>query len=183
MNEMTNTSSMPKIIFSLAIIIYLIVFGALFVFVSHVFGLGAAILLSLMPLFPLIIAIRMGKKWLTLKGREFVYLGILLIITFCAVPGLIWSWYDSGLDYMYAAHLERMKFVDLLHKDPAFRNLQLVEKRGCWLEGTVPTEADLVRLKSILDQNHKIGDSIDCQFVTSSEQITNQIKETKVEKK
>lgn len=162
MNEITNASSMPKTIFSLAIILYLIVFGAVYVFVSHVFGPGAAILLSLIPFFPLIIAIRMRKKWLTLKSREFVYLGILLIITFCAVPGLIWYWYDLGMDHFYAVHLERVNFVDTLHNDPAFRNLVLVERKGCWLEGTVPTETDLVRLKSILDQNQSIG----CDHVT-----------------
>jgi hypothetical protein len=162
MNEMTNTSSMPKTIFSLAIILYLIVFGAMYVFVSYVFGPGAAVFLSLIPFFPLIIAIRMHKKWLTLKGRQFVYLGILLIITFCAVPGLVWYWYDLGMDHIYAVHLERVKFVDYLHDDPAFRNLMLVERKGCWLEGTVPTKADLVRLKSILDQNQSIG----CDDVT-----------------
>jgi hypothetical protein len=153
---------MPKNIFSLAIILYLIVFGALFVFVSHVFGPGAAIFLSLIPLFPLIIAIRMRKKWLTLKGREFVYLGILLIITFCAVPGLIWYWYDLGMDHWYAKHLERVQFVHILHNDPAFLNLKLIESKGGLLDGTVPTDADLERLKSILSQNQLI----DCGNVT-----------------
>jgi hypothetical protein len=162
MNEITITSSMPKLFFSLAIILYLIVFGAVYVFVSHVFGPGAAILLSLIPFFPLIIAIRMRKKWLTLKGREFVYLVILLIITFCAVPGLILYWYDLGMDHFYAAHMEHVKIVNSLQNDPAFRNLMLVERKGCWLEGTVPTEADLERLKSILDQDHTIG----CDDVT-----------------
>ena len=163
MNAITHTSSMTRNFFSLAIIIYLILFEAVFVFVSHVFGFGCAILLSLIPLFPLIIAIRMRKRWLILKGRDFIYLSILLIITFCAVPGLIWKWYDLGMDHFYAEHLERVKFVYLLHKDPSFRNLILVERKGCWLEGTVSTEADLDRLKSLAATHN---DSIYCGNVT-----------------
>ena len=158
---------MPQKIFSLAIVLYLSVFGAVFIFVSHVFGPGDAILLSLMPFFPLIIAIRMRRKWLTLKGRESVYLGILLIITFCAVPGLIWYWYDLGMDRLYAEHLERVKFMHLLHEDSAFQKLELVERKGCWLEGAVRTPADLDRLRSFAATHY---DSIYCGNVTVDSQ-------------
>jgi hypothetical protein len=157
MITIANAPSTRRNIFSLAIIMYLIIFAAVFLFVSNVFGPGEAILLSLIPLFPLIVAIRMRTRWLSLKYRETVYLGILLIITFCAVPGLIWYWYDLGMDRFYAEHLERARFVDLLHKDPAFRNLVLVERKGCWLEGEVPTAADLVRLQALVDNNGRMG--------------------------
>jgi hypothetical protein len=163
MSDRTNISSIPKNIFSLAITLYLIVFGIIFVFVSQVFGSGAAIFLSLIPLFPLLIAIRMRIKWQTLKGRELVYLGVLLIITFCSVPGLIWYWYDLGMDHFYAEHIERLEFLRLLHNDPAFQSLKLVERKGCWLEGTVPLESDLDRLKSFVDSNNS---TIYCGHVT-----------------
>ena len=50
-------------LFSLAILGYLAACAAGFVSVSRVFGLGSAMVLSLVPVFPLIVAVRMRRRW------------------------------------------------------------------------------------------------------------------------
>src|SRR5688572_6622604 len=55
-------------LFTLVILLYLVVWAVGFAFVSRVFGPGGAIALSLILVFPLVVAVRMGRRWTAVRG-------------------------------------------------------------------------------------------------------------------
>ena len=57
-------------------------------------------------------------------GAEFVFLVGQLTVVFAGVAGVIWNWYDTDMDLQHAKNVEFAEFGRLLHKDPAFRNIE-----------------------------------------------------------
>jgi hypothetical protein len=143
---------------TLVVAAYLLVWGAGFIFVSQEFGIVSAIKLSLIPVLPLVVALRMCSRWPTVRGREFAFLLALVIIVSGAAVGVLWNWYDTGMDRFHAEDLEYAEFVRTLRKDPAFHNVKpfVSPKHLFWLRGTVASDADLARLRSLADQGRFI---------------------------
>jgi hypothetical protein len=155
MNDKTaNASSATRIVFSLVLLAYVLLWLAGFAFVSGVFGLVPAIGVSLILLFPFIAGVRMRSNWQSLRGREFVFLFTLSIFVFGAVGGVVWNWYATGMDRRHSEDVECAEFGRLLRKDPAFRNVKLFVsgKHIFWIRGTVASKADLDRLRSLAAQ-------------------------------
>jgi hypothetical protein len=150
MNNGNMTKTLHKRLFFLAIAAYLIIWAALFIFESRPFGVGSAIISSLLQAIPFIIALRMLIRWQTQRRREFVYLFILVIFVYGGVAYRIWDMYDKGQDRYYIEKSEFSEFYQLLHNDPAFRNVEITETPKEYLmTGTLSSEADLNRLKAL----------------------------------
>lgn len=142
-------------VFSVAMVVYLIIWVVVFAFVYRVFGSGFAIALSVILALPIAIALRMFRRWHFLRRREFVFLFALLIVVFGTISGLIWNWYDTGMDRRHVKEMEFVEFGHRLQKDPAFRNIELlVSPKEFWMRGTVASSSDLNRLKSLAAQGH-----------------------------
>jgi hypothetical protein len=159
----SNASQASRKLFSLVLLAYLTLSLAGFAFVWRVFGLAAANCLSLIQVLPLIAGIRMRRRWQSLRQREFAYLVTLLVVAVGAVVGLVWAWYAAGLDRQHSSDMELAEFNRLLHKDPAFRDVELEVSPRRWvfsgaqmlsIRGTVASQADLDRLKSLAAQYH-----------------------------
>lgn len=158
MSTAITTSLVGRRMLTLAIAVYLVAWGAGFVFVSREFGVVSAIKLSLIPVLPLVVALRMRGRWPTVRGREFAFLLALVIIVSGAAVGVVWNWYDTGMDRFHAEDLEYAEFVRVLRKDPAFHNVKasVSPKHLFWLRGTVASDADLARLRSLAVQSRLI---------------------------
>src|SRR5271157_3121192 len=76
-------------LFSAAIVAYLVVWAAGFVFVSRVFGLYGALALALVPILPLVIAVRLRRRWPSVRVREFASLAALLVVASGSVVGVV----------------------------------------------------------------------------------------------
>jgi hypothetical protein len=124
-----------------------------FVFVASDFGLRAAsglFLLFLLP--PLVIAIRLRWRWPTVRGREVAYLAVLFCVAVGAMVFVVRGWYDTGMDQRHAEDVRWAEFGRLMRRDPAFRNVEITlthRKHIYYVEGTVASQADLDRLKSL----------------------------------
>ncbi len=139
-------------LFSLAILGYLVAWAAGFAFISRVFGLEGAMLLSLIPVFPLIVAIRLRRRWPAVRGTDLVRLFLLLAIASGAEVFVVRDWIDKGMDRQHAEDLMWAEFGVALRRDPAFKNVEIkksLRKDIYWVSGTVDTEADLERLRSL----------------------------------
>jgi hypothetical protein len=123
-----------------------------FFFVASAFGVGAASVLLLFLIPPLIVALRLPRRWLTVRRREVVYLAILCCAAFGAIFFVVRDWYDKGMDHSHAEDIQWAKFEQLLRRDQAFRNvvIKLTDRKHIyWVEGTVSSEEDLNRLRSL----------------------------------
>lgn len=123
-----------------------------FAFVSGEFGIPGATVLSLLLAWPLVVAIRLHRRWPAVHGRELVFLVILL----CASAGggfrVVRAWYASGRDRHHAADVRWGAFERRLRGQPAFRNVQVEKskrKNIHWAGGVVDSEEDLTRLKQL----------------------------------
>jgi len=77
-------------ILSWGIAAYLVVWAAVLIFVSRVFGTGGAIAMSLILTIPFAIAVRMASSAASVRGREFAFLSILLVVVFGGSAFVIW---------------------------------------------------------------------------------------------
>ena len=124
-----------------------------FVLIASDFGLRAAaalLLLFLLP--PLVVALRLRRRWPTVGKREVVYLAVLTCVAFGAIIFVVRDWYDKGIDHDHAVAVQWSRFERLIRRDPAFRDVQVkvtARKRIYYVEGTVASEADVDRLKSL----------------------------------
>ena len=134
---------------------YLIIWAVVFIFVYHVFGIGAAMGLTVILALPFAVALRMFSRWQSLRRQEFAFLFTVGIVAFGATGGLVWNWYDKGMDLRHAKDVEFIEFGRRLQKDPAFRDVELlVSPKEFWMRGTVTSDADLDRLRSLAAQGH-----------------------------
>ena len=157
MNLVTTIATLSaRRVLSLAIVAYFTAWAGAVVFVSHMFGIYAAIALSLIFVFPFAIALRMRSRWQALRRHEFAFLITFLILVLSAAGGLVWNWYDTGMDQRHALDVEFIEFGRLLREEPTFRSVELFvsEKHNFWMRGTVASSADLTRLRSLAAQYH-----------------------------
>jgi hypothetical protein len=157
-------------LFSLAILAYLIAWAAGFAFVSRVFGLDDAMFLSLIPVFPLIVAIRLRRRWPAVRGTELILLLLLLTIASGGGVFVVRDWFDKGMDHRHAEDVQWAEFGVILRKDPAFKNVEIkksLRKNIYWVDGVVATEADLDRLQSLATRCGISGRSLDGPFQSS----------------
>jgi hypothetical protein len=138
-------------LFSLAILVYLLIWAAGFVFVSRVFGIGNTTILFLIPALPFVVGLRMRRRWPAVRTREFAFLTLLLIVASGGVIGVVKNWYENGMDRYHADDVKWAEFGRALRKDTTFQDLaiHLTRKHGYWVSGTVASEADLGRLNSL----------------------------------
>jgi hypothetical protein len=152
---------MPRIRFTVrrmwiatAILACLALFVAGFVYVSFVFGLPSALILSLLLAPPLGIGIRFRRRWPAVSSRELTFLTIVLCVALGGVAFVTWDWYDTGMDRFHAEDVKWAEFERLIRQDSAFRDVSInvSRKNTYWASGTVASKADLDRLASLASQ-------------------------------
>jgi len=154
----TSELSTARKAFSLGIAVYAVAWAGVFVFVYRVFGIDLpAILLSLILAVPLVVAVRMRCRWPALRGREFVFL--LLLVIFASGGGVfvIQHLYDTCRDLMRTEDRRFDEFTRIAHADPAFRDINFLtvsSKRFRQIQGTVATQADLDRFQTLFHEYH-----------------------------
>ena len=137
-------------LFSLAFLVYLIVWAAGFGFASREFGLGAATVLSSIPALPLIVGLRMRRRWHSVQSKELVLLALLLVVAIGSSLVVVRNWYETGMDRYHSEDVKFVEFGRALRKDPAFQDIRICftkTKHIYWVSGTVKSESDLSRLR------------------------------------
>jgi hypothetical protein len=137
---------------ALSILVGFTLFVAGFVFVSLVFGLSNALALSLLLLPPLVVTVRLCLRWTPVRGRELAFLAILLCGASGSIVFVAWDWYAAGMARYHDDDVKWTEFERLMRRDPAFRNLKINltdRKHIYWASGTVSSETDLDRLRSL----------------------------------
>ena len=153
MSDSQTISSTARNVFLFAILAYLILWVAVLVFLWQMFGAVFSLILSVLVGFPLVIALWMYPRFQSVKKREWIFLLILFCFAFLGSVYVIFDNFQHGLHLRHAEHLRRARLADFLHEDPAFENVKLVDDgKFCSFEGTVATEADLERLRSLITQ-------------------------------
>lgn len=151
----SHTSSKAAVFakfFTVALVIYAAGGIAVGIFVSNVFGPGCAIGLSLIVACPLVIGLRMRRRLSAMVGRDFVLLVCLMTFACSSATYLVHNWYDNRLDDDHTKDVKYAELEQSFESDPAFSDLKLnlsKRKHVYWVSGTVDTEADLDRLKSL----------------------------------
>lgn len=138
---------MPQIRFTVRLMMIAVAILALllggFVLVLRAFGLPDALRLSLLLTLPLVVAVRLGRRWPAEWTRDLAYLAILLCLVLAVVVLAI-------RDVAHREGVKWAKFEGLIRQDPAFRNVRIRVtdlKDIHWAEGTVTSEEDLARLR------------------------------------
>lgn len=138
-----------------AVMLTCLVFVAGFTFASHVFGLGAAAALSLLLIPAVVVGVRLGRRWSAVRGRELVFLAILFCVGAGGIICVVRDWYANGMDQYHAEDVKWGKFEQLIRHDPTFPNVRINvtdRKQIYWVSGTVDSESELTRLRSLASQ-------------------------------
>jgi hypothetical protein len=146
--------------FSLAIGGYLVAWAAASCFLYRVFGCSGyanSMMLSLILAVPALVAVRMRFRRRATRPREFTFLAVLLIFVLAGSGYAVSYWYEKGFDRNHAVEVRFDDFSAIVQRDPAFSRVDVhVPKRGYKdsyrVSGTVPSETDLIRLKSLARQ-------------------------------
>jgi hypothetical protein len=123
-----------------------------FAFVAQEFGVRSAATLSLLLALPLVIAVHLCRRWPAGRSRELAYLAILFGVASVGGTFVVRVWYADGLDGDHAKDVQWTAFERRLRRDPAFRDVQVHKserKNIHWASGTVESQADLARLRSL----------------------------------
>lgn len=139
-------------LFSIAILAYFLASAVGFLYVARVFGLGGAMLLSLIPALPLVVAVRLRRRRPAVRRTELILLLALSVVASGGGIFVVRDWFDKGLDSRRDEDLRWAEFGSALRRDPAFKNVDIkksLRKDIYWVSGTVATEADLNRLQSL----------------------------------
>lgn len=166
----TGPLAMRRLLTAL-ILVYLIAWAAGFVLACRAFGLGGAMLLSMIPSLPLVVAARLRRRWPAVRGREFALLTVLLVVALGGVAGVVRSWYDAGTHRDHAEDVMYEEFGRRLRGDPAFRHVVIEfspRKHIYWVSGTVATRADLDRLGALAVRCGITRDRLDGPFAHSA---------------
>lgn len=145
--------------FSRVLAVYALAWAGIFVFVHRMFGIDTAtiILLSVIAA-PFVVALRMRSRWPEVRKHEFAYLLILMVFVLGGSVYTIYYWTDIGLHNKHASYLRFQELTVNAQKDPAFNDVEFSasEFKVTWdifqIRGTVVSQADLERLKSLCDQ-------------------------------
>ncbi|MBN1395689.1 MAG: hypothetical protein JW959_11755 [Pirellulales bacterium] len=118
---------------------------------------GAVVLMSITAV-PALVALRMLLRTAEVKKREWVFLAVLTLFVLGSGLYTIGYWVDIGLADNHASNSRFRELTACAKKDSAFSNIEFSRiefKVGHDLfeiRGTVPSQADLERLKSLCDK-------------------------------
>jgi hypothetical protein len=136
--------------------IWLVVPIASWVYISGIFGMVVATVLSVLLALPLVVLARMVWRMVwrgpAVRAREYVFLAILVACVLSLWVFLVQGAFANGAHHRYAEDVRWSTFERRCSQDPAFRFIQVHEltpKNIHWASGTVATEADLARLKAL----------------------------------
>lgn len=149
--DAANNRAMRKAI-GVAILVALAVLVVGFAFVSQEFGYYGAAVYSLILVPPLVVAIRLYRKWPSASVRELVFLAVTFFFAIGGAAFILNAWYADGLDRDHAEDVKWDQFEKRVRKDPRFQNVQIHKserKNVYWVTGTVESQADLERLRSL----------------------------------
>jgi hypothetical protein len=108
----------------LGIVAYAVVWMGLLLFAYRVFGAGGATGLSLILVFPLVVAVPMRHRRAAVRGREFAFLFVLLVIVLAGSAFMVHGWYDAGMDRQHSDDLRFSELSHVAHSEAAFRNIE-----------------------------------------------------------
>jgi hypothetical protein len=143
---------------SWAIAAYVAVWAFLSLATASTFGIGFAFGLSLVLVIPFLVAMRLWFRWSIVQKRELVYLSLLTFA--CGVTSLFLfaRWLDMGFGSAHAADVQFDRLIWAASNDPAFRDVRFerIPFKSTWstyyISGTVSSEVDLARLRSLADE-------------------------------
>jgi hypothetical protein len=147
--------STAKNAFTLGIAAYAVVWLVVLAVAWRVFGSSPAVGLSLILLFPLVVAVRMRFRWSALKEREFAFLFMLLAVVLGAGVFTVWRWCDAGVHTEHASDMRFEELTRAAQADSAFRDIKfsITDYKGRYvITGTVASKADLDRFQELCDQ-------------------------------
>lgn len=122
-----------------------------FAFVSREFGSRNAAALTPLLALPLAIAARLCRRP-AVFGRGLVFFAVLFCGASTGVVLVVRAWYADALDRDHAEDVKWDAFERRVRTDPAFRDVQVnkSERKSIhWASGTVASESDLSRLRSL----------------------------------
>lgn len=131
---------------------WLVFIVALFGYAFRVFGTGIAMVLSVLLILPLVVWARIYRRWPAVRRREFAFVAVLALATMVGEFVAIRRCYENSWDRTHAEDIHWHNFERRCREDLAFKGVQIhksVRKNIHWASGTVATEADLVRLRSL----------------------------------
>ena len=153
----SHDRSTKKPFFVLGIGAYVAVCAGILLFTFRVFGGNGTAGLSLILVFPFIVAVRMLLRWDRVRASELSLLCVLLLCVSAGSAFIIWRWYDSHEDRQHAEDLRFDDFASAARTDPAFRDVAFLvdnhNKCRYWIRGSVASQADCDRLQSLRDRN------------------------------
>jgi len=85
-------------------------------------------------------------------GREFAFLAVAFCVASGGIVLVVRDWYAKGMDERHAEDVKWAEFERLVRRDAAFQDVKINltrRKHIYWASGTVASEADLDRLKSL----------------------------------
>jgi hypothetical protein len=130
------------------VLLYLLAMLGFAAYILHFFGEAYCVGVSLVSIWPLIMASRMLMHWQGARNRELVYLLALLVLVVAGLVAIVRNAYEIGADSMHAQDVECERFVAALRADTAFAKVEVFVsgKHIFWLRGVVASENDLQRL-------------------------------------
>ena len=161
---------MQRVAFMAATVAFVGFFAGGFALVARDFGLGSAAILLLVLAWPLIVAVRLSRRWSAVRDKELAFLAILFCIAGGASTFLVGTWYDSGLHRRHAEDLSWAEFEVRLRDVPAFRDVRVHKSEGKhihWVGGVLDSDADLEHLNVLASECGIIGRHRDDRFVPS----------------
>jgi hypothetical protein len=147
--------SRVKNAFTLGIAAYAVAWLVVLAVAWRVFGSSSAVGLSLILLFPLVVAVRMRFRWSALKEREFAFFFVLLAVVLGAGIFTVWRWCDAGVHTEHASDRRFEELTRIAQEDPAFRDIKfsITDYKGRYvITGVVASRADLDRFQELCDQ-------------------------------
>jgi hypothetical protein len=122
---------------------YIIGWTATAIFVSRVFGVLAAVKLSVILALPLAVALRLRFRRSGVRRTELALLLILAFVTFGIITGVVLNWYDYHMDLFHNQDVEYAKVARAFDRDPSFLDVELYvsPKHTYWMSGSVPGPA------------------------------------------
>lgn len=158
-NPSCNQWNRGRKIFLGAIITYLLFWVTGFIFLWQEFGVESPLFLTIVTLIPLYVMLRTYYKVSPLKKRDFISNFLALILIFSVIGFSVHEFYNQGYADWHDKCVKYAAFERLLHDEyPEFKNVYLNRhhkygsKRILILDGTVATQADIERLKVLMEE-------------------------------
>ena len=147
-------------LFSVAIVVYLVVCVAGFIFLATVFRLIPVLILSLISALPLIGGLRLRRRWNSVKVSEIGLLVVLLAIATGGEIMVVKQWYKEG-DHLAPSEEARIwkEFKQQVHREPGLQNIEIRKLKEYFVSGKVESEADFQRLISLATKCGIAGES------------------------